>query len=195
MAGDQISNSCSFVLNYLQFVDNIYNNFYNGSAKFPAINLNKEGLLEHEVFIHNKKEMWNRYLEDLSNSMILNPSSEAITILDLRYITNPSLFNHLFKDKSNSESAWNLFQSWYWSQTFGCQYVNENVSHELILNISETLAGHTAVPNFLITSIYDDFPDGLESAKDNIFVFSITELSLPNGLHNITEKILNHFRS
>ncbi|WP_068777544.1 hypothetical protein [Paenibacillus sp. FJAT-26967] len=195
MTGNQITNSCSFVLNYLQFLDNIYTNFYTGSTKFPAINSNKEGLLEHDVFIHNKKEMWNRYLEDLSHSMFLNPSSEAITNLDLRYLTNPWLFDHMFKDKSNSQNAWSLFQSWYWAQTFGCLYVNENVSHALILNISETLAGHKAFPNFLITSIYDDLPDGLESAKDNIFVFSITELSLPDGLHNMAKKILNHIGS
>ncbi len=105
-----------------------------------------------------------------------------------------SIFNnHLFKDKSNSESTWHLFQSWYWAQTFGCQYVNENGSHMLILNISETLTRYEAVPNFLIT--YDDLPEGLETTKDNIFVFSITELSLPNGFHNITEKILNLIRS
>lgn len=127
-----IRSSAPYSLNYLVFMQNIYENSQNGDNQrplFPYVDSSKWGLLHGEEFITTFKVVWNEAV----NENMKNCYYDHNGILEL----NPEFYQRLFEDNDQGRFGYaesvKLFLSW-WNGIYG-QMAVERVCMDHIQNI------------------------------------------------------------
>jgi len=107
-----LSNAASVNLNFLIYIQNLYENYNNleeGAPKFPWLPLDKSGLLNNKDFQIKSKKLW---------LMIFNSNDLYKNDMDY-WFKNKFSFNKLFTENSIGVELYKnidkSFKNWYWS--------------------------------------------------------------------------------
>ncbi|SEP26031.1 hypothetical protein SAMN05518670_6241 [Paenibacillus sp. OK076] len=130
-----ISNLCPMDLNFLLYIENIYECYHGEKEIFPGKYLisNEQELLEYESFKENLSTSWDEIVKEYEQQQYMDNPFKTIHFRDC--------FKRLFREDSvfhTSERVWKTFSLWWWSE-YGVKTYMERYSDLFMPEMAEQI--------------------------------------------------------
>lgn len=162
------ANHCSINLNYVIYLNNLYENLFNPKLdRFPLLDVNLKDMVKEDEVRTFLKESWNEIIS-LDNLHEVD--------MDL-WINNKYSFEKLFKDNTNGLDTYakikNLYESWYWGTG---EYLLIKMTDGYVEEKYDILKNKFVNKDKIIMEIlYDDIPEEWNRNRENYIVITPTQ--------------------